>query len=109
MSSRKGRNEGSTALRGIKDEMEMFNESYRERGKSRALTESQRKGKAMDELHELGLDDTHLIAIMQLFKNDADTADMFVAMKHQSTWKIWIEQQLRELGLMDVPMGEDVV
>jgi hypothetical protein len=88
---------GASALQGIKGEIETFNETLRER-QQRPLTESQRKSKAMSELHDLNLDDDRLIAIMQLFKNDADAADMFVAMKRESTRKIWVQSELVKLG-----------
>jgi hypothetical protein len=35
---------------------------------------------------------------MQLFKDDADSADMFIAMKRDSTRKTWIQSQLEKLG-----------
>ena len=53
----------------------------------------------MAQLHDLNLDDDRLIAIMQLFKNDADAADMFVAMKRESTRKTWVHSELVKLGL----------
>jgi hypothetical protein len=89
-------------LQGIKGEMETFNEGLRERGQHRPLSESQRKSKAMDQLHNLELDDDRLIAIMQLFKSDADAADMFVAMKRESTRKSWVQSELAKLGFADI-------
>jgi hypothetical protein len=89
---------GASALLGIKSEIESFNETLRERGQHRPLTESQRKSQAMERLHELDLDDNRLIAIMQLFKSDADAADMFMAMKRESTRKTWVQTELAKLG-----------
>jgi hypothetical protein len=85
-------------LLGIKGEIETFNETLRERGQHRPLTEQQRKSKAMDQLQDLDIDDERLIAIMQLFKDDAGSADMFMAMKRESTRKTWIQSQLEKLG-----------
>jgi len=78
--------------------MSNFNETLRERGQHRPLTESQRKSKAMEQLQDLELDDDRLIAVMQLFKSDADAADMFVAMKRESTRRAWIQSELVKLG-----------
>jgi hypothetical protein len=89
---------GTSALQGIRGEMETFNETLHERGQQRPLTEPQRKSKAMEQLQDLDIDDDHLIAIMQLFKGDADAADMFVAMKRESTRKAWIQAELVKLG-----------
>ena len=91
---------GAFALQGIKGEIESFNETLRERGQ-RPLTDSQRKSKAMEQLHDPGLelDDDRLIAMMQLFKSDTDAADMFLAMKRESTRKTWIQSELLKLGL----------
>ena len=72
---------GTSALQGIKGEIETFNETLCERGQHHPLTDSQCKSKAMEQLHDLNLDDDRLITIMQLFKGDADVADMFLAMK----------------------------
>ena len=95
----KGRTSAGTfALQGIKGEIETFNETLRERGQHRPLTESQRKSKAMEQLHDLELDDDRLIAIMQLFKDDANVADMFIAMKRESTRKTWVQSELLKLG-----------
>ena len=85
-------------MQGIKGEIETFNETLCERGQHRPLTDSQRKSKAMEQLHNLDLDDDRLIAIMQLFKGDADVADMFLAMKHESTRKLWVQSELEKLG-----------
>lgn len=52
----------------------------------------------MEQLHDLELDDDRLIAIMQLFKDDANVADMFIAMKRESTRKIWVQSELLKLG-----------
>ena len=52
----------------------------------------------MEQLHDLDLDDDHLIAIMQLFKGDTDVADMFLAMKRESTHKLWVQSELEKLG-----------
>ena len=89
---------GASALQGIKGEIETFNETIRERGQHRLLTESQHKSKAMEQLYDLDLDDDRLIAIMQLFKGDADAADMFVAMKRESTRRTWVHSELEKLG-----------
>jgi hypothetical protein len=89
---------GASALQGIKGEIENFNETLRERGQHRPLTDSQRKSKAMEQLHDLDLDDARLIAMMQLFKSDADSADMFMAMKRESTRKTWVKSELVKLG-----------
>ena len=55
----------------------------------------------MEQLHDPGLelDDDRLIAMMQLFKSDTDAADMFLAMKRESTRKTWIQSELLKLGL----------
>ena len=55
----------------------------------------------MEKLHELDLDDERLIAIMQLFKADADAADMFIAMQRESTRKTWVQSELSKLGFND--------
>lgn len=89
---------GASALQGIKGEIESFNETLRERGQHRPLTDSQRKSKAMEQLHDLNLDDVRLIAMMQLFKSDTDSADMFMAMKRESTRKTWVKSELAKLG-----------
>ena len=52
----------------------------------------------MELLHDLDLDDKCLITIMQLFKDDANVADMFIAMKHKSTHKTWFQSELLKLG-----------
>jgi hypothetical protein len=52
----------------------------------------------MEQLQDLDIDDDHLITIMQRFKGDADAADMFVAMKRESTCKAWIQAELVKLG-----------
>ena len=52
----------------------------------------------MEQLHDLDLDDDRLIAMMQLFKSDADAADMFVAIKRESTHKTWVQSELTKLG-----------
>ena len=55
----------------------------------------------------LGLDNDHLIAMMKVFKNDADAADMFMAMKHESTCKTWVKSELLKLGfVMDAHMQD---
>ena len=92
---------GASALQGIRSEIGTFNETLRERGQQRPLTESQRKSRAMEKLHELDLDDERLIAIMQLFKADADAADMFIAMQRESTRKTWVQSELSKLGFND--------
>ena len=89
---------GAMALLGIKDEIESFNETLRERGQNRPLTESQRKTKAMEMLQEIELDDDRLIAIMEVFKKDVDAADMFVSMKRESTRLTWVKAELARLG-----------
>lgn len=61
----------------------------------------------MEQLQDLELDDERLIAIMQLFKGDADSADMFIAMKRESTRKTWIQSQLVKLGFdVDIHMQD---
>lgn len=84
---------GAMALQGIKGQMENFNDTMRNRP-----TESQHKTNAMRILHELELDDGPLIAMMEVFKNDADAADMFVSMQRESTRKTWVKAQLAGKG-----------
>ena len=56
----------------------------------------------MEQLHDPGLelDDDRLIAMMQLFKSDIDAADMFLAMKRESTRKSWIQSELMKLRII---------
>jgi hypothetical protein len=104
--SRKFRNTiggGAVALNGIKESIESFNVAFCDSVSNRPATQSERKRKAMDLLQESepDLDDRRLIAIMNLFKVDADAADMYIAMRRESTRKAWLQSQFDQLGLGD--------
>ena len=90
-------------LNGIKESLNAFNTML---GCSLVLqlehgcsdTSPEHRAKAMDILQELEdyLDDDCMVALIDLFRADLAAADAYLAIKHYSLQKKWLETQLMD-------------
>jgi hypothetical protein len=94
---------GAVALNGIKESLDMFNKTI-ERGlvvqphERIRDTSPERRRKAMAHLqeNETHLDDTRLIALIDLFKSDTSEADTYMSLQREALRKKWLQKQLVE-------------
>ena len=106
---------GAVALNGIKESLDAFNSTL---GRSLALqqpgpdrvradTSPERRARAMDVLQdqESYLDDNQMVAFIDMFRVDTAAADAYLAIKHVSLQKKWVEKQLKDtLGFPPMPL-----
>jgi hypothetical protein len=97
---------GAVALNGIKASLDAFNHTVERnltKQSQRSDTELERRGKAITLVQELetGLDDVHLIALIDLFQKDTTYAESYLNLQRESLRKIWVGKRLAELGFPD--------
>jgi hypothetical protein len=94
---------GAVALNGIKESLDMFSKTI-ERGlvvqpheRVRDTSpERRRKAMALLQENETHLDDTRLIALIDLFKSDTAEADTYMSLQREVLRKKWLQKQLVE-------------
>ena len=105
---------GAVALNGIKESLDAFNSTLGrslllQPERARSDTSPERRSKAMNLLQELEsyLDDDRMVAFIDLFKADTAAADAYLAIKHDSLRKKWVEKQLiDQLGFPPMPASD---